>query len=48
MVKQIDSRISPILLDGSEIWGMDNFNIIECTHLLASKRFLSVPFITPN
>ena len=43
-----DSRIAPILLYGSEIWGMDNCNIIEGTHLFALKRVLNVPIITPN
>ena len=43
-----DSRIAPILLYGSEIWGMVNCNIIEGTNLLALKRFLNVPIITPN
>ena len=46
--KIFDSRIAPILLYGSEIRGMDNCNIIEGTHLLALKRFLNVPIITPN
>ena len=46
--KIFDSRIAPILLYGSEIWGMDNCNIIKGTHLLALKRFLNVPIITPN
>ena len=46
--KIFDSRIAPILLYGSEIWGMDNCTIFESTHLLALKRFLNVPTITPN
>ena len=46
--KKFDSRIAPIPLYGSEIWGMDICNIIESTHLLALKRFLNVPTITPN
>ena len=43
-----DSRIAPILLYGLEIWGMENCNIIENTHLLTLKRFLNVSTITPN
>ena len=43
-----DSRIAPILLYGSEIWGMYNCYIIKGTHLLPLKRLLNVPIITPN
>ena len=44
-----DTQIKPILLYGAEIWGMSsNTTAIENVHLLALKRFLNVPVLTPN
>ena len=40
--KIFDSKICPILLYGSEIWGLDIVNEIETVHLFACKRFLGV------
>ena len=44
-----DTQIKPILLYGAEIWRMSsNTTAIENVHLLALKRFLNVPVLTPN
>ena len=44
-----DTQIKPILLYGAEIWGMSgNTTAIENVHLLALKRFLNVPMLTPK
>jgi len=46
--KIFDSKISPILLYGSEIWGFDNVSAVESIHLGACKRFLYVKSSSPN
>lgn len=46
--KVFDSKVSPILLYGSEVWGFDNVSIVEAVHLAACKRFLGVKTSTPN
>ena len=46
--KLIDAKIVPILLYGSEIWGLQRHECIERVHTYACKRFLSVPQFTCN
>lgn len=40
--KIFDTKISPILLYGSEIWGLEFMNSIEQVHTYACKRFMNV------
>ena len=40
--KLFDTKISPIMLYGSELWALNNVNCIEKLHLYACKRFLNV------
>ena len=46
--KIIDVKIKPILLYGSEIWGLNCFTKLEMVHLFACKKFLGVKQNTPN
>ena len=46
--KLFDSQVKPILLYGSEIWGMKSRDIIEKVHLFACKKLLGVSAKTPN
>ena len=48
--KIFDSKIQPILLSSSEVWGVlvKNNNPTESVHLSACKRFLNVAAHTPN
>ena len=46
--KMFDAQIQPIVLYGSEIWGLQRVDVIEKVHTLACKRFLNVPLKTPN
>ena len=46
--KIFDSKVLPILLYSSEIWGYQRLDNIERVHMLACKRFLGVPMKTPN
>ena len=48
LLKLFDSQIKPILLYGSEIWGMQMDLQIEKAHLFALKRPLNVSPKTPN
>ncbi|XP_067684346.1 uncharacterized protein [Haliotis asinina] len=43
-----DTKISPILLYGAEIWGLKYFDCIEKVHLFACKTFLGVKMSTPD
>jgi len=43
-----DAQLQPILLYGSEVWGVDKCEMIEHVHLFALKKFLNVPMLTPN
>ena len=43
-----DAQIQPIVLYGSEIWGLQRVDVIEKVHTLACKRSLNVPLKTPN
>ena len=52
--KIFDSKVQPVLLYSSEIWGLQRLENIEekkrffLSHLMAYKRFLGVPVRTPN
>ena len=49
LINIFDTQVKPILLYGAEVWGMCNdTSVIENVHLNAWKRFLNVPFLTPN
>jgi hypothetical protein len=41
--KLFDAKIAPILLYGSELWGLDYMYDIEKVHLYACKRFMCAP-----
>jgi len=43
-----DTKVVPILLYSSEIWGYQRLDKLERVHMLACKRFLGVPLKTPN
>ena len=43
-----DVQIQPIVLYGSEVWGLQCIDVIEKVHTFACKRFLNVPLMTPN
>ena len=47
-IKIFDTKIQPMLLYSSEIWGCHQISGIEKVHMLACKRFLKVPIKTPN
>ena len=46
--KIFDVKISPILLYGSEIWGLNKYDSIEKVHLYACKKYLGVKYNTSN
>ena len=41
-IKLFDTKVKPILLYASEVWGMKDIIEVERVHLLALKRFLNV------
>ena len=43
-----DAQILPILMYGSELWGFQQFAVIEKAHMFACKRFFNVSVQTPN
>ena len=43
-----DVKICPILLTGSELWGVQTMNCFESVHTYACKRFLRVPTNSSN
>ena len=43
-----DAQIQPILLYGSEQWGLDDMSIIESVHMFSLKKILTVRLSTPN
>ena len=48
-MKLFDAQVQPIMLYGSEIWGLDKAaQYCEKIHLYALKKFLSVDLRTPN
>lgn len=46
--KIFDAQVMPILMYGAEIWGFQQFGVLEKVHLFACKRFLRVGQQTPN
>jgi hypothetical protein len=44
----LDSLVAPILLYGSEVWGVGKNDNIEKVHLQFLKRILGVRVTTPN
>ena len=46
--KLFDSKIAPIMLYGSELWGLNNVACIENVHIYACKRFLNVHTMSCN
>ena len=48
LCKIFDAQIQPILLYGSELWGLDDMSIIESVHIFSLKKILNVPLFTPN
>ena len=46
--KFFDSKISPILLYGCELWGIEYIEQIEKVHIYACKRFLNAPLKSCN
>ena len=48
LCKIFDAQIQPILLYGSELWGLDDMSIIEIVHIFSLKKILNVPLFTPN
>ena len=46
--KLFDVQVGPVLLYSSELWGLKDCPSIESVHLQALKRFLHLPFQTPN
>ena len=43
-----DSKISSVLMYGSEIWGLEHMQCVEYVHTYACKRFASAPLNTCN
>ena len=46
--KIFDTKISPILLYGSEIWGINCYQCVESVQIVACKQFLDVQSSTCN
>ena len=46
--KIFDTKVCPMLLYGSELWGLKQFECIEKIHYDACKRFIKVPLKTCN
>ena len=46
--KMFDSKISPVLLYGSELWGVDSQKAIERVHVYACKRYMCVKLNASN
>ena len=43
-----DAQIKPMLLNGSEIWGLKEYKSVEKVHTSALKKLLNVSPRTPN
>ena len=43
-----DAQVLPVIMYGSEIWGYQQFDVIEKTHMYACKKVLNVGLQTPN
>jgi len=48
LLKLVDSQIKPMLFYGSEIWDLQDTQVVESVHLLACKQLLNVASRTPN
>ena len=48
LCKMFDAQVQPILLYGSELWGLNVMSAIENVHLFSLKKLLQVPIFTPN
>ena len=46
--KMLECQVLPVLLYGSEVWGLGKSIVIETVHLYGLKRFLNVTIKTPN
>ena len=46
--KIYDAQVLPMLMYGAEIWGFQEYEVLEKVHLFACKRFLHVGLQTPN
>jgi len=46
--KIVDAKVMPILLYGSELWGLKSFEVVERVHTYACKRFMSAPIYSCN
>ena len=46
--KMFDAQVQPVLLYGSELWGVTRRPNVEAVHLFACKRFLGVDTRSPN
>jgi hypothetical protein len=46
--KVFEARVMSILLYSAEIWGLHRLDSLEKVHMLACKRYLGVPLISPN
>ena len=46
--KMLECQVLPVLLYGSEVWGLGKSIVIETVHLYGLKRFLNVSIKTPN
>ena len=47
-LEMFDKAVVPILLYGAEIWGYENFDILERVHLKFCKHILKLKNSTPN
>ena len=46
--KIFEGQVQPILLYASEVWGLNNCNVIETVRLYSMKQFMNVHVKTPN
>ena len=40
LCKNVDAQTQPILLYGSELWGLDDMSIIESVHIFSPKNIM--------
>ena len=48
LCEMFDAQVQPILLYGSELWGLNVMSAIENVHLFSLKKMLQVPIFTSN
>ena len=48
LCKMFDAQVQPLLLYGSELWGVNVMSAIENVHLFSLKKMLQVSIFTPN